>query len=263
MQITAYRTGAFCWVDLATTDVNAAQDFYTALFGWGAKDVRAREGRTYRMLDKDGDPVCGLRPASPTPGVRDAVPGWRSYVSVASVDPVAERVAGLGGRVAVAPVDVLTAGRMAVVEDPAGGSLALWEPRGHHGASRLSEPGAPCWHELQTGDLAAAGPFYKGLLGWTAETSSTLTGRDYTVFVNAGAPAAGMLKTLPQWRGAAPGWVVYFAVQDCDATVDEAVSLGGELLVPATDLCNVGRFAFLRDPQGAVFAVVRLDRPPA
>jgi len=57
-------------------------------------------------------------------------------------------------------------------------------------------------------------------------------------------------------------WFVYFAVNDCDTIVDESVELGGEIAIPAKDLPDVGRMAFLKDSQGAVFAVIKLNKLP-
>ena len=56
--------------------------------------------------------------------------------------------------------------------------------------------------------------------------------------------------------------MVYFAVDDSDRTVEEAAGMGGQVLVPPTDIPNIGRFAILNDPQGAGFAVIRME-PPA
>lgn len=52
-------------------------------------------------------------------------------------------------------------------------------------------------------------------------------------------------------------WLTYFWVDDVDASVQKAASLGGAALMPPMDIPNVGRFAVVRDPQGAVFAVFK------
>jgi hypothetical protein len=54
-----------------------------------------------------------------------------------------------------------------------------------------------------------------------------------------------------------PNWTVYFGVDDCDRVVTEAQQRGGNLLFPAMEIPNVGRFAYLQDSQGAVFAVIQ------
>ena len=61
-------------------------------------------------------------------------------------------------------------------------------------------------------------------------------------------------------ESAPPYWMTYFAVDDCDATAAKSKGLGGSLIVPPTEIPNVGRFAVIRDPQGAVFSVITLSQ---
>jgi predicted enzyme related to lactoylglutathione lyase len=56
-------------------------------------------------------------------------------------------------------------------------------------------------------------------------------------------------------------WLVYFEVADVDATVTGAQERGGATLIPAMDMAGAGRFAFLSDPQGATFGIVRSEQP--
>jgi len=71
-------------------------------------------------------------------------------------------------------------------------------------------------------------------------------------------PAGGMVKLDEASAGVRPHWMVYFAVEDCDATARLAVGNAGKIIVPPTDI-PPGRFAILSDPQGAVFAVMSLN----
>src|SRR4051812_2969672 len=77
---------------------------------------------------------------------------WNSYVTVDVVDAVASRVGDLGGQVYVPPFDVMDVGRRAVLGDPTGGVLSLWEARRHPGAGLVNAPGAFWWNELATRD---------------------------------------------------------------------------------------------------------------
>ena len=65
---------------------------------------------------------------------------------------------------------------------------------------------------------------------------------------------------MPPGMTAPSHWMVYFGVDDVDATARLAQSLGGRQYVPPTDIPGVGRFAVLSDPQGAAFAVVRFNQ---
>lgn len=250
-----HAPGTFCWVDLATTDARAARDFYTTLFGWTAVDVPTDQGVPYTMLLKDKKRVCALFPLAPDMGDQ---PRWQSYVSVADADAAADSAAALGGRVLMAPMDVMQAGRMAVVQDPTGAVVCLWQAGEHRGAELQNEPGAQCWLELQTNDPELAARFYSSLFGWTTKVSHSVMEGKYEIFVNADQEIGGMLKIEAAWGPVPPNWAVYFSVDNCDAAVADAERLGGKALFPAMDVENVGRFAFLQDPLGAVFAVIQL-----
>lgn len=254
-EITRHPAGAFCWVDLATTDTAGAKAFYTKLFGWSACDLPTDQGMPYTMLTKGGKNVCALFPLGPDMG---GIPRWQGYIAVADVDAAANAAAQMGGRVPMAPMDVMQAGRMAVIQDPTGATVCLWQAEEHAGAELLNEPGAQCWLELQTTDKSLAARFYGGLFGWTTKVSESMPDGRYEIFVNAGQQVGGMLEIEDAWGPVPPNWSVYFGVENCDRAVAEAKRLGGKDLFPVTEVDNVGRFAFLQDPQGAVFAVIEL-----
>jgi predicted enzyme related to lactoylglutathione lyase len=253
--IESYAPGTFCWADLGSPAAAAAKRFYTSLFGWTAEDRPMGPDAAYTMLNLEGRAVAALYQQDPAqPG---APPHWLSYISVGHVNDVARRAKELGGTVLLDPFDVLDVGRMAMVQDPTGAVVALWEPRGHAGAGIAGEPGSICWNELATTDVARAGAFYESLLGWGAETRP-MGATSYTMFAHEGAPRGGMMAIAPEWGPVSPNWRVYFAVSDCEGQTALAQSLGGSVRVPPTDAPGVGRFSVLADPQGAVFAVIEL-----
>lgn len=252
--INHYLAGTFCWVDLATSDTAAAKAFYTALFGWTAEDMPTDQGPPYSMLSKNGSLVCALFPLAPDMGDQ---PRWQAYISVDDVDATTDSTPALGGQVIMPPMDVMDAGRMAAIMDPTGAAVCLWQPGEHAGAQLQNEPGAQCWLELQTKDTESAGRFFGALLGWTTRTSESVMEGRYQVFVSNGSEIAGMMEIQPEWGPVPPNWSIYFGVEDCDAAIARVAELGGKVVFPATDIENVGRFAFLQDPQGAVFAVIQ------
>ncbi|MBK9120498.1 MAG: VOC family protein [Phycisphaerales bacterium] len=114
-----------------------------------------------------------------------------------------------------------------------------------------------CWHELMTRDPATAQRFYCELLGW-GTLEANMGGTTYTMFTAPTAPqgAAGMLAmTGPQFEGVPANWLAYIAVEDLDATVARVTKLGGQVRVPITPIPNMGRFAVIADPTGAVVAL--------
>jgi predicted enzyme related to lactoylglutathione lyase len=96
------------------------------------------------------------------------------------------------------------------------------------------------------------------MFGWRAEFQQ-MGPMQYTTFWNGDKRAAGMMALPSQAAGAPSHWMVYFAVADCDATVTNARHLGAKVLAPPMDIPDVGRFAVLQDPQGAVFSVIKMS----
>lgn len=255
-----YKPGTFCWVELGTSDNEAAKQFYTQLFGWDFVDNPMGEHGVYTMLKLDGKDVGGLYKLMPDMVERGVPPHWLSYVSVTNVDESAAKAKEAGATLLQEPFDVFTIGRMSVVQDPTGAVFALWQPKEHKGSGIYNVPGSFCWNELGTNDTKKAGDFYSGLFGWAREE---MPGGEieYTMFKNGDRGAGGMYKITPEMGPIPPNWLVYFAVDDCDAKVQKATELGGRVMKPADDIPGIGRFAILLDPQGAAFAIIKLENP--
>lgn len=250
-EVTEYSPGAFCWADVSTPDVAAGKRFYTELFGWSAVEFSAGGG-VYCNFSRDGKSVCGLHPSA-----EGTFPCWTSYVSVESADAAANRAVELGGWALVSPFNAMEAGRSAVLRDPTGATFAIWQPKQHIGAALVNEPGALCWNELLTRDVAAAEAFYCGLFGWTANTTPSPSGvGHYTEFKNGERSAGGMLAIQEAWGEMPASWVVYFTVENCTGAIRKAESLGGSAEFPAMEIPGIGKLVYLSDPHGAVFAVI-------
>jgi predicted enzyme related to lactoylglutathione lyase len=260
MEVTKHLPGTFCWVELATSDGPAAKKFYTSLFGWSFVDNPMGDAGVYTMLQKKGRDVGALYPMGPEQ--KGIPPHWGSYVAVENANDAAAHAKELGATVMLEPFDVMEHGRMAVIQDPTGAVFSLWEPKSHIGARLVNEPGSFCWNELYTTDPARAADFYTGLFAWTKDSKHMDFG-EYVIFNFGGRNAAGMMKIPKEWGPVPPHWMVYFAVDDCDNTVEKAKSLGAQVTVPPTDIPEVGRFAMLTDPQGAGFSVIKLTMPAA
>ncbi len=252
-----YSPGAFCWVDLATTDATAAKNFYTELFGWNATDAPNSAFGTYTMLEKEGKKVCGLYQMNAEMQQQGHPPHWLSYVSVENVDESAEKVRALGGLVLQAPFDVMESGRMSLIQDPTGAIVGLWQPKQHAGAELANEPSTLCWNELQTRKPEDAARFYVELFGWSTQKSRNALGEEYTEFLQGDRAGAGMIEIQEDWGDAPPNWTVYFAVENCDATLEKAKTLGARVDMAPIDLEDVARFAIVQDPQGAYFTIIQ------
>jgi predicted enzyme related to lactoylglutathione lyase len=255
--VDTYAPGRFCWVDLGTNDPAGAKRFYTGLFGWTYEDRPMGDGAFYTMLLLHGKSVAALYQQDAQQQAMGIPPTWLSYIAVESADRAAERARNLGGTVLMEPFDVLDVGRMTLIQDPTGAVAALWEARRHQGAELIEEPNTLAWNELATTDVAKAGPFYEGLLGWELDRQQ-YGPVDYTLFRQGERASGGMMAIQPEWGRVPPHWLAYFAVEDCDATAARAQQLGGTVLTPPADIPTVGRFATIKDPQGASFAIIAM-----
>lgn len=242
--------GTFSWADLGTPDLAGASAFYAGLLGWEGEDRPVPGGSVYRMMSVNGLEVAGLHelPADSSAG---RPPMWLSYVTVADADASAERAARLGATVVEPPFDVTDAGRMALVLDPQGAMLALWQAGATPGARLVNDPGAMCMNQLTTSDPAGAIDFHRGLFGWEF-TQVSPEPQPYWSITNAGRLNGGMMPLPP--GQAPPHWLVYFTVEDIDAATETIGRLGGSVVVPPTAV-PAGRFIVARDPQGAHFAL--------
>jgi uncharacterized protein len=259
--VTAHTPGTFSWPELATTDQKAGVAFYRALFGWDLNEQPLGPTETYSFFKMRGVDVaagCTMRAEERQQGVP---PHWNAYVTVRNADETVKRAQELGAKVFAPSFDVMDAGRMAVLQDPTGAVFQVWQPNKSIGARILNEPGALCWTELATRDTKAAEKFYTQLFGWTSKVGGAGTPNEYTEFSNQGQPGVGMMQMPPHVPAQVPSyWMSYFQVADCDASAAKAKTLGATITVPPMDIPNVGRFAVISDPQGAMFAIFKPAR---
>ena len=250
---TEYEPGTPSWADLASPDPDASRAFYGALFGWTAEASPEPEAHGYTVFMRGDAAAAGLGPV-----FGDIPPHWNIYVTVADVDEAVAAAATAGGQVMLEPMDVFDAGRMAIIADPGGAALSLWEPRNHIGAGVTMEPNAMCWQELNTRNPDAAKDFYGTLFGWDARQVGG-PGFDYTELLLGETGVAGMIAMDENWPAEVPDhWMLYFTVTDCDVAAARVTELGGEVCVPPTDI-PPGRFAVVNDPHGAVFSIIALN----
>jgi predicted enzyme related to lactoylglutathione lyase len=252
----SYSPGTPAWIDLGASDVDGAVAFYGGLFGWTATEPRENTGG-YRRFLLDGKNVAGVMPLmQPEQPV-----AWSSYVSTDDADAVAERVKANGGQVLAGPMDVMELGRMAFFMDPAGAAIGVWQPNQFIGAETVNEPGTLNWNELATRDIDGAKAFYSAVFGWTVDDRD-FGGGKYTIWQNNGEGVGGGMAMGDQYPpDVPPHWMVYFAAADVDASAEKAKELGGSVTVPPMDIPDVGRFAVISDPQGAVFSLLKGVQP--
>src|SRR4030095_12146709 len=180
-----YKPGTFCWVELATSDNEAAKTFYTKLFGWTYVDHPMGPDMVYTMLQLNGKDVGALYKLMPDQVSQGVPPNWLSYISVTSADEATEKAKAAGATVLKEPFDVMKVGRMSIIQDPTGAVFALGQAGEHGGAGVCNVPGSFCWNELMTSDPTKDRAFYTTVFGWDADTQN-FGPLEYTMFSNGG-----------------------------------------------------------------------------
>ncbi|NNE96340.1 MAG: VOC family protein [Acidimicrobiales bacterium] len=251
--IDTHKTHNISWVDLAAKDVDESIKWYSGLFGWDTFN----DGETdYHIFMMGESPVGGVMQMRP--GMEDMPQVWSTYVTVEDADATVAEVKEAGGAVFQEPFEIPGGGRIAVIADPSGAALCLFEGNEENGLKLMDENGAPCWFDCATRDTEAVGAFYGEVFGWTSEFMEEM---NYTVFSNEGEWVCGMFALPDEVPAEVPShWVVDFVVPDADAAAEYATSHGGTVTMPPMDT-PFGRACGLMDPWGGVLTVI--DRSTA
>ncbi|WP_406064886.1 VOC family protein [Streptomyces sp. NBC_01077] len=251
---TQFTKGSPCWIDLGSPDTKAAAAFYTAVFGWEFFSAGPEAGG-YGFFQQDGRTVAALGPLTED----GASSAWTVYFQTPDADATQKAAESVGGTVRAEAFDVMEAGRMAALTDPGGAQFAIWQPGTTKGLDRTSSTNTLVWAELHVAEPEAVLGFYRTLFGWRwAEMEAP--GMMYRVISTAegdqqDASFGGVAEL--QDTSETARWIPYFDVEDADAIALSAQGNGGTVVMPAADIPDVGRIAWLTDPFGATFAVLK------
>ena len=251
-QRTGYPDGAPCWADLNTPDLDGARRFYTGLFGWSFDEPVAEFGH-YTTARLGGRSVVGMAPKMPDQ--QDMPSAWSVYLKTSDADETVRRIEDAGGKVLVPPMEIPAQGRMAFAFDATGAAFGLWQPAAHTGAQAFDEPGAMCWHEVNTRGGTKADAFYRGLFPYEQQQIGDGEKFDYVVYHCEGQAIGGRMQMTAEWGDLPAHWMTYFRVEDTDASTARVRELGGNLLHGPFDSPH-GRIAVVSDPYGAVFSII-------
>jgi predicted enzyme related to lactoylglutathione lyase len=247
--------GAPCWIDLTTSDVDGAQDFYGTVFGWTFESAGPEYGG-YINAAKDGHRVAGLmanRSEFQSPD------NWATYFHTSDIDATASALSSAGGAVCMGPMEVPAKGFMAGATDPSGAFFGLWQPLEHRGFEVIGEAGSPVWHQLTTREYRAAIDFYREVLGWKTEQVGDTDEFRYTTASFGDQQLLGVMDGtgfLPD--GVPSNWTIFFGAQDVDKTLGVIADNGGAVVRGAEDT-PYGRLAAATDPTGVIFNLSSLQ----
>jgi predicted enzyme related to lactoylglutathione lyase len=248
--------GQFLWHELVTTDPEAGAGFYSRVFGWNAQPFGGDPN--YLMLTSGQSPVGGTRVVDKDPLAGKVGANWLTYVGVPDITAALAAVEAHGGRI-IHPVTAIPSdgGRYAVIADPQGSTIGVYEPGGGMSGGANPTAGSVAWHELRADDVVAALQFYQAIFGWEVLRSIPMGGDvgTYYLFGIGNSQMGGAFKRpkdlAPNW----PRWLVYLAVPSVTAAVEAGLAAGGKLLNGPHEVPGGNCMAQIADPHGVVFAV--------
>ena len=250
-------SGAPCWTDLWTSDVEASRAFYAGLFGWEAQEANPEFGG-YFLFTRDGAPIAG---AMGDMGDMKANDRWQIYLATDDADATAKAAEASGGQIISPPMAVADLGTQVILVDPTGANVGAWQPATFPGFVAWKEFGAPDWFELLTRDHAKAVEFYRSVFDWQTRTEADTDEFRYTVMIDPSGEGelAGIMDASAFLPEGVPGsWSVYWSVDDVATSVARVKELGGGVQRD-TEETPYGTIATVTDPAGAPF---KLRTPP-
>ena len=241
------------WYELLTTDMKAAEAFYTAVVGWSTAPFDGAPQPYDLLMRPDGESVGGVMTIPPG---MNFPPHWVMYVGVPKLEEAVSRIERMGGSAMSPVIDVPSVGRMRTMKDPQGAMFSVYQPVDPPpGPEREPTIGDASWHELSTSDAEAALKFYTELLGWRPTESMDMGPMGKYHMFGRTFPLGGMMKTPPEMGSVPPSWTIYFRVPDVHEAAERVKANGGQVRngpmeVPGGDWIVNGM-----DPQGASFAL--------
>lgn len=244
--------GRILWYELMTTDMDAAERFYTAVVGW-TTTVMSEPPNPYKMWMRSADaPVAGLMPIPP--GMHFP-PHWAMYVGVPNLDAAVAQVEKLNGKALSPVIDIPNIGRMRTMADPQGAAFSLYEPSSPPHPEAKPQLRDVSWNELMSTDAAAGLKFYGEMFGWKERSAMDMGpmgmyyvwGREWDM--------GGMMNKPTELTQVPPHWGFYFRVEDVHKGVERVKQNGGQVANGPMEVPGGSWIVNCIDPQGAHFSL--------
>jgi len=253
--------GKMIWADLFTEDIEAATEFYTAVFGWKAEKIGSGK-ETYTVFWLNDRPIAGMiyRPASEQAKSKGT---WLPYFSVENLQETLSVVTANGGRIDVPIHDFPQRGKQAIVRDNELALVGLMQTTHGDPDDYLAEYGEWIWSQLWVENPAASITFYGATLGFEEVEPNPDDSNVYThAFATGGiyrASLDGLPESMPDAR---PGWLIFVRVMNIKDMLARVRAMGGNVfLEPDPDMMD-GELAIIEDPTGAGIVLLEYE-PPA
>ena len=254
-----HPAGSFCWIELATTDQNAAKSFYSSSFGWDPQDSPMGPDEFYTMFRLEGrDAAAGytLRPEQRAQGVP---PHWMPYIAVDNADQAVDKAEAAWRHSTGSGIRCHGPRSHGRAPGSHRGALLRLASQEEYWAGHRARPRHALLGRPEHARSQARRDFYSGLFGWQL----ILDPKDpsgYLHIKNGEHFIGGIPPATHRQPGEPAHWLAYFAVDDVDASAHQAKQMGAKLFLSPMTMEGVGRMAVIADPQGAVFAIFKSAR---
>ena len=241
------------WYELLTTDMKAAEKFYSAVVGWKVKPFEGSP-QPYDVFNRNGDQ--GMGGVMTIPEGMHFPPHWVMYIAVPNIDEAIAKIERLGGSTLSPPIEVPNVGRLRTMLDPQGAMFALLQPAMPEG--RPEQPpqiGEASWRELYTTDAPAALKFYGEVFGWTLRNTHDMGEMGKYYEFGRAFELGGMMTKPPSMSMVPTAWSIYFRVPDINAAVEKVKANGGKVMNGPMEVPGGDWIAQCLDPQGAAFSL--------
>ena len=259
----AKKVGTPVWLDYGTNNIAACREFYTELFGWQFEGLGS-EFNDYSLVRRDDALVGGLMDVHgmQCPDGGPIPSEWGVFLAVDDLEDRCAKAKAAGGEVVMDGMAVGASGRWALVTDPTGAAVGMWEAQDLDSYDFVGEPGTPVWFELMTTDYEAATSFYRDVFDFDIQPMSDAGDMRYATNGPADAATSGICGA--PWLGADDNsfWRIYFGVDGADAAAEKVAALGGKVTDGPED-SPFGRIVTVRDREGAVFQLCSMSEAVA
>jgi uncharacterized protein len=240
------------WYELMTTDMKAAEAFYTKVIGWSTIPFRP-EPDAYDMFAKSPEaPVGGVMKI---PQGMNFPPHWEMYVGVPKLEEAVAKIEKLGGRSLSEIIEVPNIGRIRTMTDPQGALFAIYEPAAEPPPDADPEVGDASWHELFTTDAEAALKFYTEMFGWKPTTAMDMGPMGKYHMFGRGRELGGMMNKSQEMAQVPPNWGLYFRVPNVHDAGERVKANGGQVINGPMEVPGGDEIINCVDPQGAHFSL--------
>jgi len=245
--------GRLLWYELLTTDMKAAEKFYTTVVGWTVTPF-PNAPDPYDLWTRAGGATIGG--VMKIPQGMNFPPHWGMYVGVDKLEDGAAQIEKLGGKALSPVIDVPTVGRMRTMLDPQGAAFSIYQPASPPPKPEAeAELGEVSWHELMTTDAVAALKFYGALFGWKERNAMDMGpmgkyyvwGREWDL--------GGMMNKTPDMAQVPTHWGLYFRVPDVKKAAETVKANGGQVINGPMEVPGGTWIVNCVDPQGAHFSL--------